>query len=138
MKERLLSAFRNWNPDAEMSVKMKFVKKGTDTPLTGDQYIVRLYDREIFQDDEYLGHSQLNDKGEATIHFSPTDIKNYHLGFSCFRKSAREHLLDQDSPQRACRIGDLTGVIMFGQSCLSRGKTKGERSFNRVRGNPLR
>ena len=82
MKERLLSAFRNWNPEAEMSVKMKFIKKGTDTPLTGEQYTVRLYDREIFQDDEYLGHAQLNERGETTIHFSPTDIKNYHFGFS--------------------------------------------------------
>jgi len=82
MKERLLNAFRNWNPDAEMSVKMKFVKKGTDTPLTGEQYTARLYDKELFQDDEYLGHSALNEKGEATIHFSPTDIKNYHFGFS--------------------------------------------------------
>ena len=82
MKERLLSAFRNWNPEAEMSVKMKFIKKGTDTPLTGEQYTARLYDREIFQDDEYLGHAQLNERGETTIHFSPTDIKNYHFGFS--------------------------------------------------------
>ena len=82
MKQRLLSAFQNWNPDAEMSVKVRFIKKGSDTPLTGEQYTVRLYDREIFQDDEYLGHAPLNERGEATIHFSPTDIKNYHFGFS--------------------------------------------------------
>ena len=81
MKNRLLSAFRNWAPETEMTVKVRFVKKGTDTPLTGDQYTARLYDKELFQDDEYLGHSQLNERGEAHIHFSPTDIKNYHLGF---------------------------------------------------------
>jgi hypothetical protein len=81
MKERFLSAFRNWVPETEMTVKVRFVKKGTDTPLTGDNYTVRLYDRELFLDDEYLGHAQLNERGEAHIHFSPTDIRNYHLGF---------------------------------------------------------
>ena len=24
----------------------------------------------------------MNERGEATIHFSPTDIKNYHFGFA--------------------------------------------------------
>jgi hypothetical protein len=81
MKEKLLNAFRNWVPEAEMSVKVRFIKKGSDHPLTGDQYTVRLYDREVFQGDEYLGHAKLNERGEATIHFSPTDIRNYHLGF---------------------------------------------------------
>ena len=81
MKQRLLNAFRNWLPETEMTIKVRFIKKGTDAPLTGERYTARLYDREIFQDDEYLGHSQLNERGEALIHFSPTDIRNYHMGF---------------------------------------------------------
>ena len=82
MKERLLSAFQNWQPEEEMTVRVKFLKKGTETPVTGEQYTARLYDKELFQDDEYLGHSALNEKGEALITFSPTDIRNYHLGFA--------------------------------------------------------
>ena len=81
MKERLLNIFRNWNPEIEFTVKIRFVKKGTDTPLTGSQYIARLYDRDLFTDDDYLGHSGLNENGEAHIHFFPSDIFNSDLGF---------------------------------------------------------
>ena len=81
MKEKLLQVFRNWNPEMTLTVKVKFVKKGTDTPLTGNQYTVRLYDKDVFTDDDYLGHSGLNDKGEAHIHFYPSDIFNQDLGF---------------------------------------------------------
>jgi hypothetical protein len=75
MKERLLNAFRNWNPEVELAVKVKFIHKGTETPLTGKQYTVRLYDRELFTADDYLGHSQLNERGEATIQFFPADVR---------------------------------------------------------------
>ena len=81
MKEKLLEAFRNWNPEITVTVKIKFVKRGTNTALTGQQYTVRLYDKDIFTDDDYLGHSGLNDHGEAHIHFFPSDIFNSDLGF---------------------------------------------------------
>lgn len=74
MSEKMLNALRGWNPEIELTVKVKFIKKGADTPLTGD-YTVRLYDKDIFSDDDYLGKSQLNDKGEAHIHFFPSDLK---------------------------------------------------------------
>jgi len=75
MKERLLNAFRNWIPEIELAVKVKFVQKGTNEPLTGSQYTVRLYDKDLFTDDDYLGHAQLNEKGEAHIHFFPSDLR---------------------------------------------------------------
>ena len=75
MKERLLNAFRNWVPEIELAVKAKFVRKGKDEPLTGPQYTVRLYDKELFTDDDYLGHATLNDRGEAIIHFFPADVR---------------------------------------------------------------
>ena len=81
MRDKLLEAFRNWNPEITVTVRIKFVKRGTDTPLTGKQYTVRLYDKDIFTDDDYLGHSGLNDNGEAHIHFFPSDIFNSDLGF---------------------------------------------------------
>lgn len=81
MKERLLDAFRNWVPETDLSIKVRFIKKGTDKPLTGKQYTVRLYDRDLFTDDDYLGHAQLNDEGEATITFHPADVRRDSLGF---------------------------------------------------------
>ena len=80
MKEKLLNVFRNWIPKIEMTVKVKFIKKGTDKPLTGKQYTVRLYDKDLFTDDDYLGHAQLNDQGEAHIHFFPTDLRGHDFG----------------------------------------------------------
>lgn len=81
MKDKLLHALRTWTPEVELTVKIKFVKKGTDTPLTGTRYIARLYDKDVFSDDDYLGKSGLNDNGEAHIHFFPSDIFNSDLGF---------------------------------------------------------
>ncbi|MBL0308538.1 MAG: hypothetical protein IPP77_02260 [Bacteroidetes bacterium] len=81
MKERLLNAFRNWNPEIELTVKVRFIQKGEDTPLTGSQYTVRLYDKDLFTDDDYLGSSQLNERGEAHIHFHPADLREGSLGF---------------------------------------------------------
>jgi hypothetical protein len=75
MKEVLLNAFRNWVPELEMAVRVKFIKKGKDEPLTGKQYTVRLYDKDIFGDDDYLGHAGLNEKGEAVIQFFPADVR---------------------------------------------------------------
>ena len=81
MKEKLLEILRNWNPEIEFTVKVRFLKKGTNEPITGQQWIARLYDRDLFTDDDYLGKSALNDNGEAHIHFFPSDIFNSDLGF---------------------------------------------------------
>ncbi len=80
MTAKLLNAFRTWVPEMEMTVKVKFLQKGTNAPLTGDEYIVRLYDRDIFSDDDYLGHATLNEQGEAHIHFFPADVRNHGVG----------------------------------------------------------
>ncbi len=81
MKRAVIDVLNGWSPELELTVKAKFIKRGTDAPLHGGQYTVRLYDRDIFTDDDYLGSSRLNEKGEATINFFPTDIKNFDLGF---------------------------------------------------------
>lgn len=80
MKEKFLNTLRNWVPEIEFTVKVKFIKKGTDTPLTGQQYTARLYDKELLTDDKYLGKAQLNEFGEAHIHFFPVDLHHYDLG----------------------------------------------------------
>lgn len=80
MDKKLSEILSNWNPEIQLTVKARFVKKGTDTPLTGQQYMVRLYDKDIFSDDDYLGQARLNEQGEAHIHFYPSDIRKADLG----------------------------------------------------------
>ncbi|HWB62607.1 MAG TPA: hypothetical protein VG603_03780 [Chitinophagales bacterium] len=80
MKQRFLDAFRNWVPEMEMTLKVKFINKKNEQPVTGNEYTVRLYDRELLGDDNYLGHAQLNEKGEAHIHFYPADVRGHGLG----------------------------------------------------------
>jgi len=80
MKEKFLNTLRNWVPEIEFTVKAKFIRKGTDAPITGHHYIARLYDKELLTDDKYLGKAHLNENGEAHIHFFPADLHQYDLG----------------------------------------------------------
>ncbi len=75
MRQAIIDALNNWNPEIRLTVKARFIKKGSDTPLHGKQYTVRLYDRDIFEDD-YLGHAPLNENGEAHISFYPHQISS--------------------------------------------------------------
>ncbi|MBK7147767.1 MAG: hypothetical protein IPH78_02840 [Bacteroidetes bacterium] len=80
MKEKIQQALKQWNPEIQLTVVARFIQKGADRPLHGSEYIVRLYDRDIFGDDDYLGSSKLNENGEAHIHFFPSDIANADAG----------------------------------------------------------
>jgi hypothetical protein len=81
MHGEFLNILNNWTPEVELTVKVKFIQRGTNAPLTGSEYTARLYDKDVFTDDDYLGHSGLNENGEAHIHFFPTDITDHDLGF---------------------------------------------------------
>lgn len=81
MKAQILSALNRWNPEVQLTVKARFIQKGNDNPLTSQQYTARLYDKDLFGDDDYLGQARLDENGEAHIHFYPTDIVNHDLGF---------------------------------------------------------
>ncbi len=59
------------NPDMNLEVTARFIAKGNDIPLTGDAYKVRLFDKDIF-DDDYIGESGLDENGDAKISFSHT------------------------------------------------------------------
>lgn len=54
----------------------RFIAKGSDTPLTGDAYKLRLFDKDIF-DDDYIGESSLDNNGVGKISFN-------HSAFSDF------------------------------------------------------
>ena len=56
------------NKDMNLEVMARFIGKGHDSALT-DAYTVRLYDKDIFEDD-FLGESRLDENGVAKISFN--------------------------------------------------------------------
>ena len=57
------------NTDMNLEVIARFIGKGHEQPVTGDAYIVRLYDADVFEDD-FLGQSTLDEHGYAKITFT--------------------------------------------------------------------
>ena len=57
------------SPDMMIEVKIRFIAKGSDEPLTGDDYKVKLYDKDLVGSDR-LGESGLDANGVATIKFT--------------------------------------------------------------------
>lgn len=57
------------NPEMDIEVTARFIAKGTDAPLTGELYKVRLFDKDVF-DDDYIGESGLDDNGQVSIKFN--------------------------------------------------------------------
>lgn len=53
------------NEDMNLEVTARFIGKGHDSALT-DAYTVRLYDKDIFEDD-FLGETRLDENGVAKI-----------------------------------------------------------------------
>ncbi len=61
-----------------LEVTARFITKGGDTSLTGDAYKLRLFDKDVF-DDDYIGESSLDSNGVGKIIFSQSafgDIAN--------------------------------------------------------------
>ncbi len=52
------------NEDMNIEVRVFLVAKGTDEPVTGNEFSVRLYDKDIFNDD-FLGQSSPDEDGMA-------------------------------------------------------------------------
>lgn len=57
------------NKEMNIEVKVRLIDKGNDEPVTGNKYSVRLYDKDIFNDD-FLGESAPNEEGVAKFLFS--------------------------------------------------------------------
>jgi hypothetical protein len=68
------------NKEMNIEVKVRLIGKGNNEPLTGDQFIVRLYDKDMFNDD-FLGESFPDEDGVARFLFSQGDFsKPANLG----------------------------------------------------------
>lgn len=61
------------NKEMNIEVKVRLIQKGDDEPVSGNEYRVRLYDKDIFNDD-YLGESVPDEEGVAKFLFSQGDF----------------------------------------------------------------
>ncbi len=61
------------NKEMNIEVKVRLISKGDDEPVTGSEYSVRLYDKDIFNDD-FLGESVPDEEGLAKFLFSQGDF----------------------------------------------------------------
>ena len=57
------------NKEPDLIVTARFIEKGEDKALSGSDYTVRLYDRDI-ADDDFLGESRLDEEGHIRIAFA--------------------------------------------------------------------
>ena len=62
-----------FNKEMNIEVKVRLIGKRNDAPLSGDEYSVRLYDKDIFNDD-FLGESAPDEEGVAKFLFSQGDF----------------------------------------------------------------
>ena len=65
------------NNEMNLEVTARFIGKGNDKPVTGEAYLVRLYDKDIFGDD-FLGESILDENGVAKISFNHAAFSNFN------------------------------------------------------------
>ncbi len=63
------------NKEPDLIVTARFIEKGEDKALSGDDYTVRLYDRDI-ADDDFLGESRLDAEGHVRIAFAHDSFVN--------------------------------------------------------------
>lgn len=56
--------------EMDIEVSARFIARGTDTPITGSEYKVRLFDKDFIEDD-FLGESGLDGNGKIHIRFNP-------------------------------------------------------------------
>ncbi len=60
--------------EMNIEVSARLIARGADEPLTGNQYRVRLFDKDFF-DDDFLGESGLDGNGKIHISFSPSEFE---------------------------------------------------------------
>ncbi len=63
--------------EMNIEVRVLLLAKGTDAPITGKEYTVRLFDKDIFNDD-FLGESSLNKNGLAKFYLT----EKHFVGFA--------------------------------------------------------
>ena len=64
------------NDEMNIEVRLLLISKGNDEPITSQEYSVRLFDKEIFNDD-FLGESSLDSDGRATFIITEEHFKDF-------------------------------------------------------------
>ncbi len=64
------------NKEMNIEVRVLLISKGNDEPLTGKEYKVRLYDKDVFNND-FLGESSLSKKGVAKFIFTEKHFSGF-------------------------------------------------------------
>jgi len=96
--------------DINIEVKASFISKGSNAPLTGDDYEFRLFEKDLMEDD-YLGKSALDESGTAKVSFKHGDYMDFlnpetnpDLYFALYKGEA---LIFQSPVMRDLDLGDL-------------------------------
>lgn len=68
----------NFSLDADITIEVKasFISKGSNTPVTGADYELRLFEKD-FMEDDYLGKSVLDENGTAKVSFKHGDYMDF-------------------------------------------------------------
>ena len=61
------------NKEMNLEVKLRLIGKGNDKPISGNEFAVRLYDKDVFNDD-FLGESVPDKEGKVRFQFSKKDF----------------------------------------------------------------
>jgi len=56
--------------EMSIEVKARLIAKGSDAPVSGDDFVVKLYDKDFF-DDDFLGEDSPDADGRVSIIFNP-------------------------------------------------------------------
>ena len=61
------------NKEMNLEVRVRLIGKGDDKPISGKEFAVRLYDKDVFNDD-FLGESVPDKEGTVRFQFSKKDF----------------------------------------------------------------
>ena len=64
------------NEEMKIEVRVLLIAKGTDEPVAGKEYKVRLFDKNIFNDD-FIGESSLDQDGLAKFHLTEKHFSGF-------------------------------------------------------------
>ena len=64
------------NKEMNIEVKVRLINKGSDKPMAGNEISVRLYDKDIFNDD-FLGEAYPNEEGIAKFKLTQKDFSGF-------------------------------------------------------------
>jgi hypothetical protein len=104
------------NEEMNIEVRVLLIAKGSDEPLCGKEYSVRLYDKDMFNDD-FLGESQLSNLGIASFRIT----EKHFAGFARLDKKPDFYFVvyrngKQIFKSRVMQNLDLTDIEEFKMS----------------------